>query len=145
MPDITVPEVDGVITSDEVQATVDAIAEFQLVDPMGGVLSVTNVTADAAALCLKSGNAAILRGGSEAARCNQAVAACVREGLVAAGKAPFANPRNSAAGSLRQKDPRVTASRNLQFLCHGLGEVSGVTIDSQSHGYDLLRAWGLPA
>ncbi|MCB0890710.1 MAG: NAD-dependent DNA ligase LigA, partial [Propionibacteriaceae bacterium] len=70
--------------------------------------------------------------------------AALNEGLVAAGKAPFANPRNSAAGSLRQKDPRVTASRNLQFLCHGLGEVSGVTIDSQSHGYELLKGWGLP-
>ena len=44
-----------------------------------------NVTADAAGLCLKSGNAAILRGGSEAIRCNQAIAACVREGLEAAG------------------------------------------------------------
>jgi glutamate-5-semialdehyde dehydrogenase len=44
-----------------------------------------NVTADAAGLCLKSGNAAILRGGSEAIRCNQAVAACVHEGLRAAG------------------------------------------------------------
>ncbi|MBN8474591.1 glutamate-5-semialdehyde dehydrogenase [Sulfuritalea sp.] len=44
-----------------------------------------NVTADAAALCLKSGNAAILRGGKEAIRCNQAIAACVREGLAAAG------------------------------------------------------------
>jgi glutamate-5-semialdehyde dehydrogenase len=44
-----------------------------------------NVTADAAALCLKSGNAAILRGGKEAIRCNQAVAACVRAGLAAAG------------------------------------------------------------
>lgn len=44
-----------------------------------------NVTADAAGLCLKSGNAAILRGGSEAVRCNQAIAACVREGLLAAG------------------------------------------------------------
>ncbi len=70
--------------------------------------------------------------------------AALNEGLVAAGKAPFANPRNSAAGSLRQKDPKVTASRNLQFLCHGLGEVSGVTIDSQSHGYELLATWGLP-
>ena len=70
--------------------------------------------------------------------------AILNEGLVAAGKAPFANPRNSSAGSLRQKDPRVTASRNLRFLCHGLGEVSGITIDSQSHGYELLRAWGLP-
>ena len=44
-----------------------------------------NVTADAAALCLKSGNAAILRGGKEAIRCNQAIAACVRDGLKAAG------------------------------------------------------------
>ena len=68
----------------------------------------------------------------------------LNEGLVAAGKAPFANPRNSSAGSLRQKDPRVTASRNLQFLCHGLGEVSDITIDSQSHGYELLRGWGIP-
>ena len=70
--------------------------------------------------------------------------ATLNEGLVAAGKAPFANPRNSSAGSLRQKDPRVTASRNLRFLCHGLGEVSGVTIDSQSHGYELLSKWNLP-
>ncbi|MBK8445808.1 MAG: NAD-dependent DNA ligase LigA [Micropruina sp.] len=70
--------------------------------------------------------------------------AALNEGLVASGKAPFANPRNSAAGSLRQKDPRVTASRNLRFLCHGLGEVSEVRIDSQSHGYDKLREWGLP-
>ncbi len=66
-------------------------------------------------------------------------------GLVEAGKSPFANPRNSAAGSLRQKDPRVTASRNLAFLCHGLGEVTGgVPIARQSEGYELLAAWGLP-
>jgi DNA ligase (NAD+) len=45
--------------------------------------------------------------------------------LVEAGKAPFANPRNTAAGSLRQKDPRVTASRNLRLICHGLGKRSG--------------------
>ncbi len=70
--------------------------------------------------------------------------AILNEGLVAAGKAPFANPRNSAAGSLRQKDPRVTASRNLQFLCHGLGEVSALAIESQSHGYELLNEWGIP-
>ena len=69
----------------------------------------------------------------------------LNEGLVAAGKSPFANPRNSAAGSLRQKDPRVTASRNLAFLCHGLGEVTGgVGIDRQSQGYELLAGWGLP-
>ncbi|MCC6496373.1 MAG: NAD-dependent DNA ligase LigA [Propionibacteriaceae bacterium] len=65
-------------------------------------------------------------------------------GLVAAGKAPFANPRNSAAGSLRQKDPRVTASRRLHFLVHGIGEIAGPALDRQSHGYGLLRSWGLP-
>ncbi len=64
--------------------------------------------------------------------------------LVEAGKAPFANPRNSAAGSLRQKDPRVTATRPLSFLCHGLGEATGVEISTLSEAYDLLRGWGLP-
>ena len=54
--------------------------------------------------------------------------------LVAAGKAPFANPRNSAAGSLRQKDPRVTASRPLTMLCHGIGARIGFDIDRQSRG-----------
>ena len=70
--------------------------------------------------------------------------ATLNDGLVAAGKAPFANPRNSAAGSLRQKDPRVTASRRLDFLVHGIGEFSGTVLDRQSHGYELLRGWGLP-
>jgi len=64
--------------------------------------------------------------------------------LVEAGKAPFANPRNAAAGSLRQKDPRVTATRPLSFLCHGLGEAAGVQIATLSEAYDLLRGWGLP-
>lgn len=70
--------------------------------------------------------------------------ATLNEGLVAAGKAPFANPRNSAAGSLRQKDPRVTAQRRLHFLVHGIGEYSGPELNRQSHGYELLRGWGLP-
>lgn len=65
-------------------------------------------------------------------------------GLVEAGKAPFANPRNSAAGSLRQKDPRVTASRPLHMLVHGAGRREGFEIDSQSHAYELMQAWGLP-
>lgn len=64
--------------------------------------------------------------------------------LVEAGKAPFANPRNSAAGSLRQKDPRVTATRPLSFLCHGLGVATGVEITRLSEAYELLRGWGLP-
>jgi DNA ligase (NAD+) len=70
--------------------------------------------------------------------------ATLNEGLVAAGKSPFANPRNSAAGSLRQKDPRVTAQRRLHFLVHGIGEFSGPELTSQSAGYELLKAWGLP-
>ncbi len=64
--------------------------------------------------------------------------------LVASGKAPFANPRNSAAGSLRQKDPRVTASRPLSMLCHGIGARKGFEISRQSEAYERLRAWGLP-
>ncbi|MCF7550300.1 NAD-dependent DNA ligase LigA [Pseudonocardia sp. WMMC193] len=64
--------------------------------------------------------------------------------LVEAGKAPFANPRNTAAGSLRQKDPRVTASRNLRLICHGLGKRQGFTPVTQSHAYEALQAWGLP-
>jgi DNA ligase (NAD+) len=64
--------------------------------------------------------------------------------LVEAGKAPFANPRNAAAGSLRQKDPRITASRGLRMVVHGIGARAGFTPDSQSHAYDALKSWGLP-
>ncbi|MGH3870226.1 MAG: NAD-dependent DNA ligase LigA [Pseudonocardiaceae bacterium] len=64
--------------------------------------------------------------------------------LVEAGKPPFANPRNSAAGSLRQKDPRVTATRPLRMLCHGLGRRRGFEPAHQSQSYAALHAWGLP-
>ncbi len=64
--------------------------------------------------------------------------------LVEAGRAPFANPRNAAAGSLRQKDPRVTATRPLRLVVHGLGAHRGVDIARQSQAYDLLAGWGLP-
>ena len=64
--------------------------------------------------------------------------------LVEAGKAPFANPRNAAAGSLRQKDPRVTATRPLHLLVHGIGARTGFEITHQSQAYELLKAWGLP-
>jgi DNA ligase (NAD+) len=63
--------------------------------------------------------------------------------LVAAGKAPFANPRNTAAGSLRQKDPAVTASRPLRMVCHGIGAAQGFAWESQSQAYAVLEAWGL--
>ncbi|KUJ64569.1 aromatic ring-opening dioxygenase LigA [Streptomyces albus subsp. albus] len=64
--------------------------------------------------------------------------------LVEAGKAPFANPRNAAAGSLRQKDPKVTASRPLHMVVHGIGAREGFRIDRLSQAYELLREWGLP-
>jgi len=68
----------------------------------------------------------------------------VNAGLVEAGKAPFANPRNAAAGSLRQKDPKVTASRPLRLVVHGVGAHRGFDVDRQSAAYDRLRALGLP-
>ncbi|MGY3679544.1 DNA ligase (NAD+) [Streptomyces sp. TE33382] len=64
--------------------------------------------------------------------------------LVAAEDKPFANPRNAAAGSLRQKDPRVTATRPLHMVVHGIGAREGFGIDRLSHAYELLREWGLP-
>ena len=68
----------------------------------------------------------------------------LNERLVADGRAPFANPRNAAAGSLRQKDPRVTASRPLSLTLHGLGARRGWDPASQSAAYAQLQAWGLP-
>jgi DNA ligase (NAD+) len=89
----------------------------------------------------------------------------LNESLLDAGKAAFANPRNSAAGSLRQKDPRITASRALDAIMHGIGRVEGSAgdegitgdaagpgeeghlegaPDSQSGWYERLREWGLP-
>ncbi|MEV7324689.1 NAD-dependent DNA ligase LigA [Streptomyces sp. NPDC093970] len=69
----------------------------------------------------------------------------LNERLVAAGDKPFANPRNAAAGSLRQKDPRVTASRPLHMVVHGIGVLEGYEgLDRLSEGYHLLKTWGLP-
>ncbi|NAZ76625.1 NAD-dependent DNA ligase LigA [Kineococcus sp. T13] len=68
----------------------------------------------------------------------------LNESLMDAGKAPFANPRNAAAGSLRQKDPRVTATRPLRVLVHGVGARRGMENATQSEAYGKLAAWGLP-
>ena len=89
----------------------------------------------------------------------------LNESLLDAGKPAFANPRNSAAGSLRQKDPRITASRALDAIVHGIGRVEGYgdedgitgaakgpgeeghlegAPDTQSGWYERLRGWGLP-
>ncbi|BCZ20151.1 NAD-dependent DNA ligase LigA [Mycobacterium senriense] len=64
--------------------------------------------------------------------------------LVEDGKAPFANPRNSAAGSLRQKNPAVTARRKLRMICHGIGRTEGFAPKTQHEAYTALNAWGLP-
>jgi DNA ligase (NAD+) len=64
--------------------------------------------------------------------------------MVEQGKAPFANPRNAAAGSLRQKDPRVTATRPLRLIVHGIGAHEGWQPEQQSQAYARLRELGLP-
>jgi DNA ligase (NAD+) len=68
----------------------------------------------------------------------------LNEQMVEAGKAPFANPRNAAAGSLRQKDPALTAQRPLSMFVHGIGAREGLEAPSQSETYALLHEWGLP-
>ena len=68
----------------------------------------------------------------------------LNDSLAEAGKPRFANPRNAAAGSLRQKDPKVTASRPLDVVVHGIGAAIGVSFDKQSTAYELLKSWGLP-
>ncbi len=65
-------------------------------------------------------------------------------GIAESGKVPFANPRNAAAGSLRQKDPKITASRPLRLLVHGVGAIAGRNFHSQSEVYSALAEWGLP-
>jgi DNA ligase (NAD+) len=69
----------------------------------------------------------------------------LNDSMADAGRPMFANPRNAAAGSLRQKDPRVTASRALGMVCHGIGKREGFEPTAQSQGYEALAAWGLPA
>ncbi len=64
--------------------------------------------------------------------------------LVEQGKSPFANPRNAAAGSLRQKDARITATRPLRLVVHGFGARKGFTPKSQSQSYEAMQGWGLP-
>ncbi|MHA7175668.1 NAD-dependent DNA ligase LigA [Arthrobacter sp. Sr24] len=70
--------------------------------------------------------------------------AILNEQMVAAGKAPFANPRNSAAGSLRQKDPAETAKRPLSMFVHGIGAREGLSTATQSETYEQLKSWGMP-
>ncbi|MCQ6552668.1 NAD-dependent DNA ligase LigA [Streptomyces sp. C10-9-1] len=68
----------------------------------------------------------------------------LNERRVASGEQPYANPRNSASGSLRQKDPRVTATLPLHMVVHGIGAREGLDIERLSEAYELLHEWGLP-
>ncbi len=68
----------------------------------------------------------------------------MNEALEEAGKPLFANPRNGAAGSLRQKDPRITASRPLDVVVHGVGARTGIKFQAQTQAYELLKGLGLP-
>ena len=70
--------------------------------------------------------------------------AAINETQIAKDGKLFANPRNAAAGSLRQKDAKVTASRPLRFLAHGWGEVSALPFDTQSKVMATIAAWGVP-
>ena len=74
----------------------------------------------------------------------KAAFAALNEAQSAAGGKTFANPRNAAAGSLRQKDASVTASRPLRFWAHGWGEASEVPGGTQAEVVERLREWGLP-
>lgn len=70
----------------------------------------------------------------------------INEALAAAGKPTFVNPRNCASGSLRQKDPAVTARRRLKFYVHSFGRVEGAEEPaSQTEFLRAVRSWGLPA
>jgi DNA ligase (NAD+) len=68
----------------------------------------------------------------------------LNEQLAAAGERVAANPRNAAAGSLRQKDPSVTARRPLRFFAYGVGPVEGVRLESQWEALHFLQAIGFP-
>ncbi|WP_282372155.1 NAD-dependent DNA ligase LigA [Pseudomonas sp. PS02290] len=56
----------------------------------------------------------------------------------------FANPRNAAAGSLRQLDSKITANRPLEFCCYGIGQVSHDIADTHTGNLEQLKAWGMP-
>ncbi|MGE5828868.1 MAG: NAD-dependent DNA ligase LigA [Micromonosporaceae bacterium] len=68
----------------------------------------------------------------------------VNESIMEQGRTPFANPRNAAAGSLRQKDPRITAVRPLRLIVHGIGARRGFEPQRLSEAYERMAAWGLP-
>jgi DNA ligase (NAD+) len=68
----------------------------------------------------------------------------LNEKLIDAGEKPFVNPRNAAAGSLRQLDSKIAASRPLGFYCYSVGVFEGQLADSQFERIQQLKSWGLP-
>ncbi|MEJ6121724.1 NAD-dependent DNA ligase LigA [Vibrio sp. 2-Bac 85] len=68
----------------------------------------------------------------------------LNKGLIAAGEKPFVNPRNAAAGSLRQLDSKIAAARPLAFYCYAVGVFEGELANSQYQRIEQLKAWGLP-
>ncbi|MFT6924544.1 MAG: DNA ligase (NAD+) [Psychromonas sp.] len=68
----------------------------------------------------------------------------LNDGLIKAGEKPFVNPRNAAAGSLRQLDSKIAASRPLAFYCYSVGVFDGELADSQFERMHQLKGWGLP-
>ncbi|MDD2049702.1 NAD-dependent DNA ligase LigA [Pseudomonas putida] len=68
----------------------------------------------------------------------------LNQAQIEAGGKTFANPRNAAAGSLRQLDSKITASRPLEFCCYGLGQVSAPLADTHIGTLEQLKAWGMP-
>jgi DNA ligase (NAD+) len=68
----------------------------------------------------------------------------LNERLLEEGRPPFANPRNAAAGSLRQLDPQITASRPLDFYAYDILVADGAALATQWHALEALRDWGLP-
>jgi DNA ligase (NAD+) len=68
--------------------------------------------------------------------------AALNEAAAAAGQRTYANPRNAAAGSLRQIDPTITAARPLRFFAYAWGEISAAFADTQWEALERLRAWG---
>ena len=68
----------------------------------------------------------------------------LNEALEEAGQHRFANPRNAGAGSLRQKDPSITAARPLRMIVHGIGTHDGLSLTRQSQAYEVLDSYGLP-
>ena len=105
-----------------------------LINPLRAEAFVSNVTRDLTTAAFSNTESSISSADFKA----------LNEQMVEQGKAPFANPRNAAAGSLRQKDAALTAERPLSMFVHGIGSRTGLDITTQFETYTQLQEWGLP-